>query len=137
MKLCSWKGVTTVLLSLSTTSVYGQKSFDCPPVGGINIIGTMKNDRDIQVPIITDPNTLCTIVRHLAPGKLKGKTIGRMQVNATSDGKERVPVARSYATIGTWEVSAGLLSTESSVDSCSTSSCTISLPASETDEVYM
>ena len=67
-------------------------TYTCPIDGSTTSIPA---ETLVRIPIVTDPNNLCTLIRH----------------NATGGGStQRAPVARSYAARGLWEVSAGLFS---------------------------
>ena len=133
------KGVTALLLLLSITTIVvdAQPAYVCPDVGSGAVTISKSN---IKVGAYQSNNRLCTIVRHLATGKGKGKRIGRKQVNVTASGRERIPVARSYAAINGWEVSAGKLSTEVSIDCTNVETsgeCNINLPNAERGEEYV
>ena len=83
--------IILVFLSIIIT-VGSQTTYWCPPNEGAKRV--IPHSTLIRIPIITDNNTLCTLVRH----------------NTTAGGTQRTPVARSYGARGLWEVSAGLFS---------------------------
>ena len=71
--------------------VYAQTIYPCPTDGGATSIPPSTPAR---LEIVTDSNTLCTLIRH----------------NVTAGGTQRAPIARSYSARSTWEISAGLFS---------------------------
>lgn len=101
-------------------------TYTCPTVGSTSttiIIPT--SETIIRIPIVSDTNDLCTLVRH-----------------TTTTGLQRAPVARSYAARN-WEISAGLFSNAAksglAVDCTpadgATGVCDITLPTSPTLEL--
>ena len=98
-------------------------AYACPAVGSSTAIPT--SETTIRIPVVSNANELCTLVRH-----------------TIATGLQRVPVTRSYATRD-WEVSAGLYSNIDqsglAVDCAPADGtpgvCDITLPTSPTLEV--
>ena len=104
--------------------VDGQTTYSCPSIGGQTVLPA---ETPIRIPIVTDPNSLCTLIRH----------------NVAAGGTQRAPVARSFASRGSWEVSAGLFSNAAtsglSLD-CDTgdgTTCDVTLPPVNNGQQYI
>lgn len=122
-------GTPATLLStafVAVNVVNGQTTYTCPIEGSAGTV--LPAETTIRIPIITNADTLCTLVRH----------------NITAGGSQRAPVARSFAARGSWEVSAGLFSngaTSGLTIDCESSgdgtTCDITLPPVSNGEEYI
>jgi len=121
-------GTPTTLLStvfVAVNVVSGQTIYTCPIEGSAGTV--LPAETTIRIPIITNADTLCTLVRH----------------NITAGGSQRAPVARSFAARGSWEVSAGLFSngaTSGLTLDCASGDgtmCDITLPPVRSGEEYI
>ena len=87
----------SLLIATYSGHAMAQTTYTCPATPGApptRLSEAVLNGPSgtVRIPIVSDPNGLCTLVRH----------------NATAGGTQRAPVARSYAARGGWEMSAGL-----------------------------
>ena len=103
--------------------VYAQTIYPCPTTGSSTIIPPSTPAR---LEIVTDSNTLCTLIRH----------------NITAGGTQRAPIARSYSARSTWEISAGLFSNSATSGvtlNCITGEtyCDVTLPSLGSGEEYI
>ena len=121
-------GTPATLLStafVAVNVVNGQTTYTCPIEGSAGTV--LPAETTIRIPIITNADTLCTLVRH----------------NITAGGSQRAPVARSFAARGSWEVSAGLFSngaTSGLTIDCASgdgTTCDITLPPVRSGEEYI
>jgi hypothetical protein len=92
-------GASSVLCLLShrtyEANAQAVTTIPCPAAGAPPTVipSSLTSNTTVHIPIISNANGLCTLLRH----------------NAT-DNTQRAPVARSYANRNSWEVSAGLFS---------------------------
>ena len=115
------QGLSLLIAICCGLDAMAQTTYDCPATAGapptlLSEVVLGGPPVTVRIPIVTDPNGLCTLVRH----------------NATAGGMQRAPVARSYASRGGWEVSAGLFANGATsglaVDCTAETTCDVTLP---------
>ena len=92
LSLSSLLGITATTVIGISNNVSAQQVYPCPAAGTSSILpisNTNTTSSSIRLPIITNPNGLCILLRH-----------------SKVDGTKRVHVVRSYAGNG-WELSSG------------------------------
>ena len=125
MKLHQGLALIVATAFVVVKDVDGQTTYSCPSIGGGQTV--LPAETLIRIPIVTDPNSLCTLVRH----------------NATAGGTQRAPVARSFASRGSWEVSAGLFSNSATsglsldCDAGDGTTCDVTLPPVTNGQQYI